>query len=292
MFHHSTTLHHSHHSHSGFTGREARVLHLNKFAEWGMKTRAVASYFSPLKRAAKLYSWAFGWPLIVKGADLSMKGLEKGLDGTQWAGHAGVEAAKASYEMTAKPFVVIPAWASLVAIKRFLVDLPIATFSAAIRTPIALATSPLHMVSGVRSAISSIPKSYEALKNSISQFRIGEIMGNTRRAITDVLLPPVTIPGKAVLGPVYNMVNTALGAKLQILSRMREAVTEVIPGGWNRMKNAGNVASMKLAVNQQARFARRAEKAAEKQQRQEAIDAYIAESRGLTPPANAQKKAA
>ena len=290
MFHHSTTLHHSHKQFSGFTGRENRVPYMaGKLAEWKLKTLVAWDYLNPIRKAAKLYSWAFGWPLIVKGADLGMKGLGKVADGAEWSAHTALEGVKGTYEMTAKPLWML-GWSRMVAIKRMLIDVPLATASAAIRTPIAIAKSPFEMVLGVRDAIKSVPQNAMEIFNAVRQFRLGDMLSHTRKAITDVLLPPITRPLTPVLAPAVNIAGTAFGAEWQTVSTARTAITEVIPGGFNRIRQAPATASAELAVIREERLARKMAVQKEREAKREALRAQIAEAKGEAGPGGGEKK--
>lgn len=245
-------------------------------------------YLRPVRRLAKGYSWAIGWPLIVRGFDYTMKGLGKAIDGVEWTAHAGVEVAKGTFAMTAKP-ISRTAWSRLVAIKRLaLWDVPLAAASAVIRTPIAIAKSPLEMVRGVRDAIfgnkeegtKSLVGNTKDILNSISQFKFLDALSSTRKAITDVILPPFARPLKQIFAPSYNLVNTAVGAELQTVSAIRKGITDDIPGGYRRIVNSGSVASAKMAEVHARRAAIRAAYEKEEEERKAALKAQVAEARG------------
>lgn len=253
MFHNSTTLHHSH-SQSFALGKEKRLVYIGWLAQKKMVAAVGWEYMRPLRKVARVYSWAFGWPLITKGADLAMKGLDKTIHGAELAAHTALEGGKGVLQMTAEPIGRL-VYSRLVALKRFLVDVPIATVSAAIRTPIALAKSPLEMIRGVRSAISSVPGNVGEIFNSIREFSLMDTLRNTRKAVTDVLLPPITMPVKPIFTPTYELGKTIFDANWQTVQTARSNLTQVVPNGARKVWNAPNAAT--VTVN-----AKRAERAA------------------------------
>lgn len=207
-----------------------------------------------------------------------MKGLGKAVDGVEWAGHAAVEGTKGALEMTVKPPARL-AWSRLVSIKRFMVDVPFASIGAAFRTPIALATSPRETIHGVREAIGSIPRNVTDIFNSIKQFKLWDAIKSTRRAITDVLLPPITRPAKSVLTPAYDLAKTIVQAEGQSVVAARRGIDDVF-GGWDRIKNAGTVASAEMAQIHQDRDILKAADDQEKAEKKASLKAAVAASRG------------
>jgi hypothetical protein len=107
-----------------------------------------------------------------------------------------------------------------------------------------------------------------------------DTLRNTRKAVTDVLLPPITQPLKPILRPSYEWAGTALGAELQTVSTARRAITDVIPNGARRIMNAPAVASAKVAERRAQRAAIKAAAEQEVAERKAALKAQVAEAKG------------
>ncbi len=225
-------------------------------------------YMLPLRKMARVYSWAFGYPLAAKGANLAMKGLGKVMYGGEWAAYTALKGAEGAAQMTVAPIAML-AHSRLVRLKRYLWNVPISTVSAAIRTPIALATSPREMALGVRDAIKSVPRNAMEILNSVRQFRLMDTLHNTRKAVTDVLLPPIARPVKSVLSSAYKLASTIFGAEWQTVSTARRAVTEVIPDGARKIWHAPASAKVIVDANQEGRLANLALKRQEKQEKKD-----------------------
>lgn len=278
MFHASTTLHHRRNFFPA-SGRENRLVGINWFAEKRLQAAVVWDYLRGPRKLARLYSWGFGWPLIEKGFDYTVKGMDAAVDGAYWLGQTATEVGKGALQMTASPLLML-AKSRLTMIKRMLWDVPIATFSAAIRTPIALARSPLEMIRGVRDAIVSVPKNIGEIYNSVTELKLGETLNNTRKAITDVLFPPITRPLKPILAPAGHLIGTAAGAELQTVGVLGQIVTHTIPEGGQRIWHAGETASGRLAERRQHIEEAKAVLEKEKAEKEAALQAHIKSSRG------------
>jgi len=225
-------------------------------------------YMRPLRKMARIYSWAFGWPLVTKGAGLVMTGLRKAMYGGEVAAYTALEGTKGALQITVEPVARL-AYSRLLAIKRFLWDVPIKTVSAAIRTPIALATSPRETILGVRDAIKSVPRNAKEILNSVRQFRLFDTLSNTRKAITDVILPPITRPMKPILAPAYDLSKTIFHANWQTVETTRDNITKVVPDGARRIWNAPGTAKGIVDANQEKRLAKLAIKQQEKQEKKD-----------------------
>ncbi|MBN2306799.1 hypothetical protein JXD20_02340 [Candidatus Peregrinibacteria bacterium] len=296
MFHHSTTLHHSHTQFSGFTGRESRVVHmagLGKVAEWRLKGAVAWDYLRGPRKLARLYSWSFGWPLIKKGADLGVQGMGKAADGAEWTGYAATEVAKGAGQMTISPLAML-AYSRLVAIKRLAFwDVPIKTLGAVVKTPFALLKSPWNFLKGVGESIGSVRGNISELFNSVRNYKLMDTLKNTRKAITDVILPPITKPLTPIVAPAVDLVGTAIGAEWQTVSTARTAISEVIPNGARRIRHAPDTASAILAQKKIIRETRKAALEQEAQEKRDALKAQVAEVKGeAAPGGGGAKKAA
>lgn len=279
MFHGSTTLHHNRNLFSATSAESRMVYELNWLAKKQFQWKVFDSYMRGPKKFLGMYSWAFGWPLIKKGFDLTVKGMNAAVDGIEWTGHTLKEGALGALQMTASPLAKL-AKSRLTTIKRFLWDVPIATASAAIRMPIAMAKSPLEMVKGVRDAIVSVPHNVSEILNAVMELKLGDAMSNTRKAITDVLLPPITKPFVPILAPAGHLVSVAAGAELQTISEARDAITNVIPTGARRIWNAPATATGVMAAKQAEREAMKAALAKESEEKEKALEAAVAENKG------------
>jgi len=282
MFHNSTTLHHNRNLFSATSGESRMVYELNWLAKKQFQWKVFASYMRGPKKLLGMYSWAFGWPLIKKGFDYTVKGMNAAVDGIEWTGHTLKEGALGALQMTAAPLAML-AKSRLTTIKRFLWDVPIATASAAIRMPIAIAKSPFEMVKGVRDAIVSVPNNVSEILNSVMELKIGDTLNNTRKAITDVLLPPITKPFAPILAPAGHLVSVAAGAELQTVSEARHAITNVIPTGARRVWNAPSTATGIMAEKQAEREAQKEVLEKEREEKKKALEAAIAENKGEAP---------
>ena len=294
MFHHSTTLHHSHRQFSGFTGRENRVVYeMGRLAKWKLKSAVAWDYMRPVRKLGRLYSWSFGWPLITKGADMTMKGGQKVVDGAEWSGYAAKEAAAGAAQSTLAP-LAMGIKSRLVAIKRLaLWDVPLATLGAAVRTPLAILKSPLDIWRGCKDLVKNTRENIGGLFNAVRGLDLGKMANYTRRAITDVLLPaPITKPIKSILEPTAHLISTAIGAEWQTVSTARTAITEVIPNGVRRMWNAPATASAIMAEKQARREADKAKLEQEREERRAALDAQVADAKGEAVPGGDKKKTA
>lgn len=278
MFHNSTTLHHCHIQFIAVS-KESRLVHLNWFATKRLQASVFWDYMRPLRRVAKIYSWGLGWPLITRGADATMKLLGRGVDRVEWAGYVASESAQGAFQMTATPLGMLVK-SRLEMVKNFLWDVPIASFSAAIRTPIALAKSPFTMISGVRDAIKSVPGNVKEILNSVSQFKLMDTLKNTRKAVTDLFLPPFTKPAKSVLTPPAQLGGAVVKAHMLTPVAAYRAATEVIPEGFNRIKNSTATADAIMLEKARVRAAAKAVLETEKEANKEAWEAQKAESIG------------
>ncbi|MFH0838201.1 MAG: hypothetical protein V1880_02965 [Patescibacteria group bacterium] len=277
MFHNSTTLHHSH-GQLTMIGKESRLVHANWLARKQLQTAVIWDYMKPLRKGARLYSWAFGWPLITKGADLAMKGTRKAIDGIEWAGYTALEGAKGAAQMTVEPFARL-GYSRLVAIKRTLWDGGWATLGAAIRTPIALAKSPLEAIRGCRDAVKGILSNGKEFISSLFRGRLGEAVTHTRAAIGS-LFQPILRPARSILAPMALAAATFFNAQWQTVDTARNAITHVIPDGARRLWNAPQTASAIMAERHAVRDAAKAVLAKEKEEKKTALKAAIAEDKG------------
>jgi len=244
-----------------------------------LQARVFWDYMNPVRKGARMYSWLFGGPIMVKGAKLGYTGLEKAVEGAEWTKNTTIEGVKGLYETTISPFLML-AKSRLVMVKRFLWDVPLATVSAAIRTPIALAKSPLEMARGVRDAIRSVPGNAKEVFNAVRNFRLGDAIGATRKAITDIILPPITKPLAPIVTPSAKVVGEAFDAEWQTVTTLREAIGERIPGGARRIWNAPKESSAMLARAKAERAARRAALLKERDEKDSQIQQAIAKERG------------
>ncbi|MDH5596752.1 MAG: hypothetical protein OEY44_01500 [Candidatus Peregrinibacteria bacterium] len=236
----------------------------------------------PLRKIARLPFLPVTWPLK-KVAQLGYKGLEMGIDGTTWSGHTGAEAAKGAGQiLLAPPAMLVKS--RLVTMKRFMWNVPLKLMSAAIRTPIALAKSPFRVVGGVREAIQSIPNNVGSFLNAARNFNLRDMMGATRDTIRDIIVPPIKNPLAPVLKPAGEVLDTAAGAELQTLTTIRQAITEVIPEGFERIKNSPNVGDAVVAENRIGRDLRKKAKEEEKKHKEDHYTTRIAEARGRPVP--------
>lgn len=208
-----------------------------------------------------------------------MKLLGRGVDRVEWAGYVASESAQGAFQMTATPLGMLVK-SRLEMVKNFLWDVPIASFSAAIRTPIALAKSPFTMISGVRDAIKSVPGNVKEILNSVSQFKLMDTLKNTRKAVTDLFLPPFTKPAKSVLTPPAQLGGAVVKAHMLTPVAAYRAATEVIPEGFNRIKNSTATADAIMLEKARVRAAAKAVLETEKEANKEAWEAQKAESIG------------
>jgi len=218
-------------------------------AEKSLSTRIALDYLKPIGKVARIPFLPVSWPLK-QAWNISYAGLSYGVNRAEWSTHVARESIKGLFQAGVSPWLML-AKSRLVTVKRFLWDVPIATASAALRTPIALAKSPFEMVAGVRDAIfgndergtGSIFGNVKEIYNSITELNPKNIFDSTRKAITDVLLPPITRPLSPILTPIGNVLNVGIGAELQTGTTMMQAVTETIPEGLKRVWNAPDVAT-------------------------------------------------
>lgn len=279
MFHNSTTLHHDRNLYSGSCRENRLAFELNWFAKKRLQSAVLWDYMRGPRKLARIYSWGFGWPLIKKGFDYTIQGMGKVADGVEWSTYAAIEAGKGAVQMAVSPMAML-AKSRLTMIKRMLWDVPIATASALIRTPIALAKAPIEMVRGVRDAIVSVPKNAGEILNSVFSLNVMDTLKNTRKLVTDALLPPISRPLMPVLAPAGHLVNTAAGAELQTLAVARQAITETVPQGFSRIMNAPATASATMAQLKAEREARAAALEKEQEEQRKALQAAIKENKG------------
>ena len=256
---------------------------MNKLAEIGFKSKLAWDYMRPLRTGARVYSWGFGWPLITRGADMGMRAGQKSVDSVEIGAYTAAEAAKGAGQMTVSPLAILIK-SRLTTIKRFMWDVPWASVGAAVRTPLAILKSPLEMFRGVEEAIGSIRGNVKELFNSVTQLKLMDTVRNIRNLVGDALLPPITRPVAPILQPAGNVASTAFEAEFQTVSRVRDIITEVIPGGWNRITNSHDTGKAIFAQKYAGRMARKAEAEKLKQEEKEAVEAQIRESRGKAAP--------
>ena len=250
-------------------------------ASMQLRGAVIWDYMMPLRRMARIYSWAFGWPLIVKGADYTMQGIRKVGDGIEWSGNVAKEAALGTTRALVAPPAML-AKSRLTMVKRMLWDVPIATASACIRTPIALALSPFRMIQGVRAAIASIPKNASELLHSVANLNVMDALKNTRKAITDVLLPPISKPLMPVLAPAGHLANVAIGANTQTIDEFVKGLG-VAREGFQQVWDGPAVASARLHESQAVAQTNREANAKEKAAKKAAMAAKVAEDKGEAP---------
>lgn len=279
MFHNTTTLHHRR-SEFSMIGRESRVVHLGWFAQKGLEARVFWRHILPLRRIGRIYSWAFGWPLIKKGAQYTMKGIHKLADAIEWSAYTIMEGTRGAVQATLEPLGSI-AYSRPVAYKRTLWDTGWASLKAAFKTPFRLLTSPREVALGVRDAVASIPKNAGEMLNSIREFRLWDLVKNTRKAVTDVIFPPVTRPIKSVFEPAYEAVSTAFNAQYQTVEAIRRGAFETMPAGLRRMREAPATASAILAEKKKMRMAAKAILDQEKEAERAAREAQEKSAMGL-----------
>ncbi len=285
MFHHSTTLHHRNDSFS-FFGRENRLVRVSYLEKGMAKTISFWDNFYYLRKALWYYSYSFGFPFLVKGLKYGWGGVKKSVDGIEWSGRALREGALGTAQMTVVPAGML-AWSRVRMVKRMVWDVPIETVKTVVKTPIALATSPLELARGVRDGIKSIPGNAMEIYNAITGLRVMDTLKGTRKAVSDTLISPAFRPVKPIVAPFYSLVNTAAGAELQSLATLRTAVTETIPNGGRRVWNAPTTASEEMAEVTSIRTALREQERAKKRERWEAI---MAKERGEPANDNAMPK--
>ncbi len=249
-------------------------------------------YLKPVGKVLRIPSLPITWP-IKKSAELTHLGLSKVVDGLEWSSHVARETAKGVFKAGVAPWLML-AKSRLVTVKRFLWDVPLASVSAAIRTPIALAKSPLEMVRGVRDGIKSIPGNVKELFSSLAHLRIGDMLRSTRKAITDVILPPIKRPMKPIIEPSLNLAGTAAGAELQTFTVGKQIVTETIPEGVSRAwpANSMRTSSAIMADVKAERALKKAVLAKEKAEKQEALQNMVNENKGEPQIGEASKKGA
>jgi hypothetical protein len=235
-------------------------------------------YTKPFRSFMRYPLLPMTWP-IKKMASLGYKGLSKGVEGIEWTSHAVREGAKGVFKMGVSPFAML-AKSRLVTVKRFLWDVPIATASAALRTPIAIAKSPLEMVKGVRDAVTSVPGNVKEVFNSVRHLQFADAARNTRKLVSDLVLPPVTRPIAPILSPGANVIGKAAGAELQTLTTLKQAVTETVPDGARRFWNAPHTASSIMAQVQAKRAMEKAALAADRAKKEEAWQAEVSKATG------------
>lgn len=243
-------------------------------------------YLEPFRKAAGITFLPVTWPMR-KAYELGYLGLSKVTESAQWTRHAVTEALAGTFQTTVSPFMQL-AKSRLITAKRFLWDVPIASFSAAIRTPIALATSPINMVRGVRDAIMSVPGNAREILSDVMNFRFMDAMKSTRKAVTDVLVPPFKRPIEPILRPGLEVIGKGVAAEFQTATTLGTAVTQTIPEGARRVWNAPGTAS---AIMAQIKAKRELNKAVLQQEKEEAdkeLEAMIRSEKGL--PANDKGK--
>lgn len=278
MFHNSSTLHHNRNLFPA-TSRESRLIHLNWFANKRLQAAVFWDYMRGPRRLARMYSWAFGWPLIKGAVNYGIQGLGKAVDGVEWTTQMAIEAGKGALQTTVSPLAMM-AKSRLTMVKRMLWDLPIATASAIFRMPIALARSPLEMIRGVRDAVVSIPKNVGEVLNSVYQLKIGETLKNIRKTVSDVLLPPITRPLGPIFAPVGHFVDTAVSAEAQTWAVAGKIIKETIPEGARRIWNSPKKASAIMEEIQANRLAMKAAMEQEELARKEALKEAVAAEKG------------
>ena len=261
---------------------------------WFAKKKLEASiFFDYLRPVGKVLRWPLlpvTWPLKKMG-QLSYTGLKKSTEGVQWTAHATRESVAGVFKAGVSPWLML-AKSRLVTIKRFLWDTPIAAMSAAIRTPIALAKSPLEMVRGVRDAIKSVPGNARSVINAVKNFHVMDTIKGTRDTIRDLILPPIARPIMPILKPPAKVIGTAAGAELQTLTTIRQALTETIPEGGRRIWQAPATASAILAAKREELEMKKAVLKADKEKKREALKAEIAKSKGEPSADEGEKKSA
>lgn len=277
MFHNSTTLHHRR-SEFPSISKERRLVHMNWLATQKLRAAVAWDYMRPLRSGARMYSWAFGWPLITRGADATMRAGQWTVDRAEWAGRTAVEGAKGAFQMTVSPFIQL-GYSRLVAMKRTLWDTGWDAFKAVIKTPIRLATSPLEMARGVRDAVEGTFNSGKELTKSLFQLKLGDAVGHTRDALGS-LLKPITRPARSVIEPTAVALSTAFGAQWQTVSTARNAITNTIPQGFDRIRNAPQVAEAYMLEKRAIIAAKKAALEQEKLEHEEALKAKIAADKG------------
>ncbi len=255
------------------------------------KLRAAVAwdYMRPLRSASRMYSWAFGWPLITRGADATMRAGQWTVDRAEWAGRTAVEAGKGVFQMTASPLIQL-GYSRLVAIKRTLWDTGWDAFKAVIKTPIRLATSPLEAARGVRDAVQGVFTNGQELAKSLAQLKLRESVTSTRDMVGS-LLKPITRPARSVIAPTALALSTAFGAQWQTVSTARNAITNTIPQGFDRIRNAPQVAEAHMAEKRAIIAAKKAVLEQEKKEKADALKAKVAAEKGEEVPGDGSKKA-
>lgn len=261
MFHHRSTLHHHHFNNQssfGLTHQKRPVYLLGWVKSVPSYGRLAWDKLRPVRKFSKVYSWTFGGPLIWKGAKYTWKGMEKAVDAAEIGMHTGIEAAKGSAKMIGG-LPARTAYSRLVMLKRMLWDVPAASFSAALRTPIAIAKSPLEAASGVRDAIKSIPGNLKEFYDNALNFRLGGMINSVRKGIKDVIYEPIARPIRPIIRPSADVIRQGIGAELQTIDQVRMAVRETIPSGYNQFRGSLSAGIATQRANKEARAVRREE---------------------------------
>lgn len=209
------------------------------------------------KRWAWRVSYAFGFPLAVKGGKYAVeKGKEAAIAGRTGL-NTGVAFAKGVRDMTLKPLLFrMGIEAPLRRTKRLLWDVPIQT----VRSTVQAITSPFEWLKG---AGASLKKSWEAGKN-VFKLNGGEVIRNTRDSVVEALKTPFR-PFIKTAKAARDWVGSILGAELVYPYAFATAVGDV-RDGYNQVLNCRE--SGKAATAQQLMRAEMTKKEKEDEEEQ------------------------
>ena len=274
FFYNSTTLFHFPRTATpmvGFSRKTNLILEaIGKGFSWAWSGTKFAA-----RLAAKPFQLAAGTKLARGALGATVAGAKTGLNVVETAEYTTEEIVKGVGNATIVPLGI---WglSSLQSIWIKLRYLSMDALKAAVKTPIAIAKSPLELIRGVRDSIVSIPKNLYALGGNLVKLHIKEAVGSTRKLVKEALLPPITRPLEGVVKPLVRVGSTAVRSELIKLLAVKQGAEHAV-GGVKQILNSYGTARHKVALNNADREYKALQKQKEKEAEEKEAEKKITE---------------
>lgn len=220
------------------------------------------------KTTARIASKPFKLALMTKPAGAvigaTWAGAKAGLNAVETAEYTAAEIAAGTFNATVAP-MAIWGFSSLESMWIKFRYLSMDILKAAVKTPIALAKSPLELARGVRDSIVSIPRNLAEVAGNIFKLNLKDTIASTRKFVKEAFLPPIVRPLAPVVAPTKTAVSTLVRSELVKLLAVKDGFKHAA-GGVKQVINSFGTARQKVALLNAERDLRALEREKEKQE--------------------------